>query len=277
MKVTLHKPNTQQIKNIKIGWSWTLFFSGIIPFLYPVLLFRRGLTGWGWYSLVAEILFYVTPAFPQLLIFDIIAGIQGLYLCSTVNKKTGLKLLEQGWKFVDPNGAPAKMAKAAWGIPDDAPATPQPAQPVQAMPAIHIHNTNTINNTPPAPQPGPDGTPPRQPSTPRSPRLPPGAYRLISNKVSMVMILLRDGSGMCVTNDSINQTLTWHQEDGEIFLRVAQRNSDTLARIKGSIQNEDMFAVGNNVFMRDSEYGSRRRQEQAVSPGRDASGYYLKE
>lgn len=44
MKVGMRNPKTGEIKQVKVGWSWTLFFfSG----MFGIPLFLRGLHMWG--------------------------------------------------------------------------------------------------------------------------------------------------------------------------------------------------------------------------------------
>ena len=45
MQITLKHPHTGETRNLKVGWSWTLFFFSNI---YGIPLFLRGLKSWGW-------------------------------------------------------------------------------------------------------------------------------------------------------------------------------------------------------------------------------------
>jgi len=45
MQITFNHLDTGETRNLKVGWSWTLFFfSGF----YGIPLFLRGLKSWGW-------------------------------------------------------------------------------------------------------------------------------------------------------------------------------------------------------------------------------------
>jgi hypothetical protein len=120
MKIPMKNPKTGEIKQVKVGWSWTLFlFSGFIG----IPLFLRKLYVWGGIFLALWIVNLLGPAlagqdagaaigatmFVVFLGLEIWIGIKG-------NEMTAKNYLELGWTFVDPDGDATKFAKGKWGI-----------------------------------------------------------------------------------------------------------------------------------------------------------------
>ncbi len=115
MNVPFRNPKTGEVKQVKVGWSWTLFlFSG----LFGLPLFLRRLQMWGWMFLalwavdvvgssVAPVISVTTV--PIFLGLNIFMGVKG-------NELTGKNLLELGWVFAEPDSETTKTAKATWGI-----------------------------------------------------------------------------------------------------------------------------------------------------------------
>ena len=116
MKVTMKNPKTGELKEVKIGWSWTLFlFSGF----FGLPLFLRKPHVWGGIFLALWVLnfallsvdvavanFILSLAFLGLEIF---VGIKG-------NELTAKNYLELGWEFTEPDSDVVKMAKGKWGL-----------------------------------------------------------------------------------------------------------------------------------------------------------------
>ena len=109
MKVTMKNPKTGELKEVKIGWSWTLFlFSGFF-----------GLHVWGgiflalWVLNLALINVDVAAAHIILSLaflgLEIFVGIKG-------NELTAKNYLELGWEFTEPDSDVVKMAKGKWGL-----------------------------------------------------------------------------------------------------------------------------------------------------------------
>ena len=114
----MKNPKTGELKEVKVGWSWTLFlFSGF----FGLPLFLRKLHIWGGIFLALWILNVAVtvvcnegaPAeYGMLLIFlglEIFIGIKG-------NEYTAKNYLELGWEFTDPDSEVVKMAKGKWGL-----------------------------------------------------------------------------------------------------------------------------------------------------------------
>ncbi|WP_429970827.1 hypothetical protein ACQW5G_07450 [Fructilactobacillus sp. Tb1] len=82
MKISLVNPATNQVKNAKIGFSWTTFFFGFWPALF------RGDWLWFMVMLVAEILLgFRTYGFGSLIVFFIFAFVYNkLYINGLLNK-----------------------------------------------------------------------------------------------------------------------------------------------------------------------------------------------
>jgi hypothetical protein len=120
MKVTMKNPKTGEIKEIKVGWSWTLFlFSG----LFGLPLFLKKLNLWGSIFFVMWIINLIVPSIVSgdegeivkgciLFIFiglQVFVGVKG-------NEMIAKNYLEKDWTFVDPDSELTKMAKMKWGI-----------------------------------------------------------------------------------------------------------------------------------------------------------------
>ena len=139
MEVSLVNRNTGELKAIKVGWSWTIFFWN---HLFSLPLFLRGLYGYAAIRLVLFILaaefginFIALESFEQMptferadglpvlisllpLVFDIYMGVKG-------NELTAKKYNRKNWDFAEPDSPAARYAKQKWGISD---ATPPPLE-----------------------------------------------------------------------------------------------------------------------------------------------------
>lgn len=118
--VTMQNPRTGEIKQVKCGWSWTLFlFSG----LFGLPLFLRRLYVWGGVFLALWIVNIIVPAIlapDQSAAFVIAMGIicSGLAIWMGVkgNEMTAKNYLDNGWVFTEPQSDVTKLAKGRWGI-----------------------------------------------------------------------------------------------------------------------------------------------------------------
>jgi uncharacterized membrane protein len=120
MKIAMKNPKTGEVKNIKIGWSWTLFlFSGI----FGLPLFLRKLHVLGAIFLVLWLV--------NLYFMDAVGGVQGfvdsvlitlivigmsIYVGIKGNELTAKNLLEKDWVFAEPESSVTQRAKKLWGI-----------------------------------------------------------------------------------------------------------------------------------------------------------------
>lgn len=88
MHVNLINPQTQQVKNVKVGFSWTTFFFGCLPALF------RGDWKWFFIMIAAEIIF----ALPT---FGFGASIIGIIFSFIYNKFYINDLLTAGYQPAD--------------------------------------------------------------------------------------------------------------------------------------------------------------------------------
>lgn len=125
MKVPFKNPRTGELKQIKVGFSWTLL---LFSAFFGLPLFLRGLTGWGWamlaLSLGHPLVVALHPAFgiswADLGALHAILGTAQLackiYLGFEGNRLTGRHLLREGWVPLDPDSLAAKEASARWRL-----------------------------------------------------------------------------------------------------------------------------------------------------------------
>ena len=119
MKVGMQNPKTGEIKQVKVGWSWTLFFfSG----MFGIPLFLRGLHTWGAVFLAVGSINLImrTPTeevqvISMLFNAAIYLGLQ-LYMSIKGNELTAKNYLEKNWTFVDAESEDTALAKQRWGI-----------------------------------------------------------------------------------------------------------------------------------------------------------------
>jgi len=121
MKIAMKNPKTGEIKEIKVGWSWTLFlFSGV----FGIPLFLRKLHIWGGIFLALSIVNLMGPALMSSddaalglsIIFGIIFFGLKIFMGLKGNEMTAKNYLENNWVFVNPESDITKMAKMRWGI-----------------------------------------------------------------------------------------------------------------------------------------------------------------
>jgi|LakMenEpi03Aug12_release.lakeMendotaPanAssembly.Ray.scaffolds.fasta_scaffold801323_2 hypothetical protein len=115
--IPFKNPKTNEIKKVKLGFSWTLLlFSGIFGF--P--LFLRKLYVWAVLMLVLWLvnLFVSNTSYDPLLIFGlaIVLFIPNIWLAFRGNEITAKNYLENGWEFYEPDNDLTKMAKQKWII-----------------------------------------------------------------------------------------------------------------------------------------------------------------
>lgn len=128
--VGFRHPVTGQVRMVKIGWSWTMFFFSTF---WGIIWFIRGLMDFGW-TIVAinvigvsmfsiEIAAALQKNFALVTFtalggwvlglgqfgFGIWAGIKG-------NEVTAKRYLKKGYELIDPNNDIVKYAKMKWGM-----------------------------------------------------------------------------------------------------------------------------------------------------------------
>jgi len=120
MKVAMKNPKTGEVKEVKIGWSWTLFlFSGF----FGLPLFLRKLHVWGAIYIALWVVHLVTlgivPGEARVIIvlplYIVMFGLQ-IFVAIKGNGMTAKNYLKNGWTFVEPDSKLTKMAKMRWGI-----------------------------------------------------------------------------------------------------------------------------------------------------------------
>ncbi len=116
MKIAMKNPANGQLKEIKVGWSWTIFF---FSWFFGVPLFLRGLTLWG---LTMVALAFAKGLLGDLQLLETLALVSfcefslTIYLAAKGNELSAKTRLKNGWTFLDPESDAVKYAKGKWGI-----------------------------------------------------------------------------------------------------------------------------------------------------------------
>lgn len=135
IKVTFQHPKTGELKQVKIGFSWTLFFFATV---LGIPLFMRKLTGLGFLALIICLANAILPELDadrdvrrlvSILTFNAAFGMN-VWVAITGNEKTAKRLLERGWVFAHPHSPEAKLARQKWRLPELSAAAP--AAPARA-------------------------------------------------------------------------------------------------------------------------------------------------
>jgi len=120
MKVGIKNPASGEYKEVKVGWSWTLFF---FAGFFGLPLFLRRLYVWGSVYLVISVVSVLSGYLGENEM--ILWGNTGLsliciglniFLAIKGNEMTAKNFLEQGWVFSEPESDAVKIAKGKWGI-----------------------------------------------------------------------------------------------------------------------------------------------------------------
>lgn len=120
MKIPMKNPKTGEIKEVKLGWSWTLF---LFSSLFGLPLFLRRLYIWGGIFLALWVVNLIAPRlmgpeeamFFVSFLFFVFMGLQ-IFLGVKGNEMTAKNYLEHDWAFVEPDSEITKLAKMRWGI-----------------------------------------------------------------------------------------------------------------------------------------------------------------
>jgi len=130
MNVELKNPRTGEFKEIKVGWSWVLFF---FAGFWGIPLFLRKLNIWGgiflFLSLFGTCQSWIANFFAGdaetaglmgigVLGFSVSMLVLTVYIAAKGNELTAKNLLENGWVFAYPHNAKTAEAKRQWGIRD---------------------------------------------------------------------------------------------------------------------------------------------------------------
>ena len=124
MHVILKHKNTGELKELNIGWSWSLLF---LSSLFGLPLFLRNLNFHGTCLLVLSVMAYLAdwsallPASSEGL-----QVVQGLIALATVlysffmalrgNRLTGINMLANGWEFCELDRTGAEHARGKWQL-----------------------------------------------------------------------------------------------------------------------------------------------------------------
>jgi hypothetical protein len=118
--VAFKNPSTGEIRQVKCGWSWTIFFFS--PF-FGIPLFLRGLFGWGivfvglWLIHSAMIHNPDMALHPGVRAIRLLSLLPWIWVSAHGNKLTAKRYLQRGWVFDSPDGELTRMAKRRWGTP----------------------------------------------------------------------------------------------------------------------------------------------------------------
>jgi hypothetical protein len=108
MKVSFRNPKSGEVKQVKVGWSWTLFF---FAGLFGIPLFMRRLNIWG---AVMAVLCLAAPF--SMGATYIPALVLQIYLAIKGNELTAKNYLEHGWEFAEPDSDMVRFARVQWGL-----------------------------------------------------------------------------------------------------------------------------------------------------------------
>jgi hypothetical protein len=119
MQVSFKNPKTGEMKRVKVGWSWTLFFfSGV----FGLPLFLRKLYIWGFVFLALWAVNLLVSSSTsenadaaKVFMFFVGLGL-AVWLGVKGNEMTAKNYLEQGWTFAEPQSDAVKFAQGKWGI-----------------------------------------------------------------------------------------------------------------------------------------------------------------
>jgi hypothetical protein len=119
MLVRFRDPGSGKTKDVKVGWSWTLF---TYSSFFGLPLFLRKLHFWGLVFLALSIVDMITPAVVDMDSLTYAGLMFFVCLLPTVwiglmgNEMTAKALLERGWRLADPQSDAARYACRKWGL-----------------------------------------------------------------------------------------------------------------------------------------------------------------
>jgi hypothetical protein len=117
VKIPFRNPQTDEIRTVKVGWSWTLFF---FSNLFGLPLFLRRLPKWGLLFLGIAILGNILQVMlaPNSLLFSLSGTYIGLAIWMGLkgNEITAKAYLDKGWVFAKPESNAAEFARSKWNI-----------------------------------------------------------------------------------------------------------------------------------------------------------------
>ena len=106
------------IKSIKVGWSWTMFFFSTA---FGIIWFMRGLKEIGFVILGLNLLALILNslgegAMPFWMCLQIGLAIFGIWAALKANELTVRTLLGRGYRLMHPESPSVTFAKAKWGL-----------------------------------------------------------------------------------------------------------------------------------------------------------------
>lgn len=127
MYATFKNEVTGELRNLKIGFSWTvLFFGGIlgIPLFIRRLNVHGSIMAASWFVsfiLQAQLSSARTISSKQeiaslVVVFGLVFLVYQIYLAFNANEMAAKNYLTTGWKFADENSDVTKYAKHRWRI-----------------------------------------------------------------------------------------------------------------------------------------------------------------
>lgn len=121
LHIAFRNPQTDEVRHIKLGWSWSLYNFSIV---FGLPLFWRGLYLWGglivaiWAVVLASLALIADGEHRFTIAMGAIAVMLGVdtYLAMRGNELTAKRLLQKGWEFAEQDPLTVKIAKKEWGI-----------------------------------------------------------------------------------------------------------------------------------------------------------------
>jgi hypothetical protein len=118
MFVRFRNPRTGEMKQIKVGWSWTLFFFAA---WFGIPAFLRRLYGWGIACVLLQLIMLFASAAGEdgaltVLVFGMAQFAVTIYLATKGNELTAKNYLDHGWTMMEPNGLAERVVCMKWGI-----------------------------------------------------------------------------------------------------------------------------------------------------------------
>ena len=122
--VKIRNDQSGEIKQLKIGWSWTLLF---FSQFFGLPLFMRKLHSWGSVFLILALL-GLAITFGEFdepfrsnwnfrdYFFAIVPNLLNILIAVKGNEITARNYLAHGWSFADPNGTDADFANIRWKL-----------------------------------------------------------------------------------------------------------------------------------------------------------------
>lgn len=122
INVPFKNPRTNEIKSVKVGWSWTLLsFSGILG----IPLFLRKLNSWGFVFLIVWLASVIVPnSFDKQgglglgIVLLLISLVMTFWIAAKGNEMTAKNYLDLGWTFAEPDSEATRFGKLHWGMPN---------------------------------------------------------------------------------------------------------------------------------------------------------------